>query len=211
MLILSPIEQFAVYPVIYLSNISYQLLLVVLCYLFFRNSYLLRNHIGWWYPQFINLQSKVFILLTIWFIILFSNLTGMIPYSSTLTAQIVIVLSISLPTFLSLNLIAIPVHTYNIFYLILPAGAPLLLTPVITILELISYIMRTLSLTVRLVANLLSGHILLKILIYAVLSSPFLALLFIPIFILEILVCFIQSYVFILLIINYYQDTFIAH
>jgi F0F1-type ATP synthase membrane subunit a len=95
--------------------------------------------------------------------------------------------------------------------LILPAGAPLALIPVISFLELFSYLIRVFSLTLRLFANMLSGHILMKIILYAVLSTPLLSLLLIPIVLLELMVACIQAYVFLTLTISYYQDVYVPH
>lgn len=135
----------------------------------------------------------------------------MMPFSNTITAQTVIVLSISIPLFFSINVLGITLHKFNFFYLILPAGAPLLLTPIIAFLEAFSYIIRVVSLTLRLFANLLSGHILMKIILYSILSIPFLSFLLLPIILLELMVACIQAYVFLTLTLSYYQDVFLPH
>lgn len=95
--------------------------------------------------------------------------------------------------------------------MILPAGAPLALIPVLAFLELFSYCIRVISLTLRLFANLLSGHILMKIILYAVLSTPLLSLLLLPIVLLELMVACVQAYVFLTLVLSYYQDIFVPH
>jgi F-type H+-transporting ATPase subunit a len=135
----------------------------------------------------------------------------MIPYSYTITAQAIIVFSIAIPTFISLNIIGLTYHRQNIFYLILPAGAPIFLTPAIAILELISYFIRPLSLTLRLSANMIAGHILMKILLYAIISTPLLSIVLLPIILLELLVALLQAYVFVILITSYYQDIMLPH
>ena len=135
----------------------------------------------------------------------------MVPYSNTITAQTVIVLSISVPTFIAINIVGIINHGFNIFYLILPVGVPLGLTPIIAAIETLSYFIRLLSITLRLFANMVSGHILVKIIIYALLSLPFLSLLLVPIIILELGITFIQAYVFLTLTLSYYQDVFLPH
>ena len=135
----------------------------------------------------------------------------MIHYNNTITAQTIIVLSISIPTFFAINIFGINLHSFNIFYLILPVGAPLLLIPVISFLELFSYLIRVFSLTLRLFANMLSGHILMKIILYAILNFPFLSILLIPIVLLELMVACIQAYVFLTLTISYYQDVIVPH
>jgi ATP synthase subunit 6 len=135
----------------------------------------------------------------------------MVPYSNTVTAQTIIVLCISVPTFIAINIVGIRNHGFNIFYLFLPVGVPMALTPVITAIETLSYFIRLLSITLRLFANMVSGHILVKIIIYALISMPLLSLLLVPIIILEIGIAFIQAYVFLTLVISYYQDVFLPH
>jgi ATP synthase subunit 6 len=135
----------------------------------------------------------------------------MIPYSVTITAQIAIVLSISLPTFLAINFLGIKLHRNNILYLFLPSGGPIAFIPFLVLLEIFSYIIRVFSLTLRLVANLISGHILMKILLYILINNLLIAPLLIPIILLEFFVAFIQSYVFLLLIIAYFNDVLYPH
>lgn len=213
----SPIEQFSIYPILQITNFSITLFIIfITIYLFtYLPSFILLKHFEYWYSNLINKENGIiFIIFTIWLIILFSNLIGMIPYSFTITAQMLLVLSISVPTFISLNLVGISHHYQNIFYLFLPAGVPLFLTPIISFIEMISYFIRVLSLTLRLSANLISGHILIKIILYALLSNffgLFYSLILILIVILELLVAFLQAYVFILLLISYYQDIVIPH
>lgn len=209
----SPIEQFKVYPVVQLSNVSfYLILIIILIYLFSKNESLFSYHIGWWYKNLINLEYYLFIFLTLWFLVLFANIIGMIPYSNTITAQIFLVFSLSLPTFIGINIIGITRHKGNLFYLILPAGAPIGLIPLIAILELISYLIRTLSLTIRLAANMIAGHVLIKILIYSLLGSlPLFSIILLPILLLELVVAFLQGYVFLTLVISYFQDILVPH
>lgn len=212
MLILSPIEQFQVFPVLFISNLSFYLVLIfILLLLIEKQPFIFQKHIQWWFPNFKSIESHLFILLTIWFMILFSNLIGMMPYSSTITAQIVMVICLSLPLFIAINIKGISLHGWNIFYLILPAGAPIALIPAIAALELLSYLIRVLSLTLRLGANMVAGHILMKIMLYALMSTPLAAVLIVPIVGLELMVAGIQAYVFLTLSLSYYQDVFLPH
>jgi ATP synthase subunit 6 len=210
-MIFSPIEQFAIFPILQISNLTVYLFLAILSFIFLNHQYLLQKHIEWWYPNFKNVESNLFIFLTIWFLILLCNLIGMIPYSNTITAQAVIVLSMSVPTFIAINILGISIHRWNLFYLILPAGAPLGLTPFIAVLETISYMIRTLSLTLRLSANMVAGHILMKILLYSLISLPFISPIILPIVVLELIVAGLQAYVFLTLVLSYYQDVLLPH
>lgn len=210
----SPLEQFTFVPILIFSNVSIYLLLLLSIFIILNyiHPYILQKHIEWWYPNFINIENKIFILLTIWLILLLSNLIGMIPYSLTLTAQTIIVLCISIPSFIAINLLGLKIHKWNIFYIFLPSGVPLSLIPLIIILEFIAYFVRVLSLTLRLCANMLSGHILIKIILYAFLSlNSLFSLILLPIIFLEIMVAILQAYVYILLIISYYQDILVSH
>lgn len=211
-MIYSPLEQFIIFSFFQWSNVSFTMLLILFFfYLLSKFNFLLSSHIEWWYDNIKIIPSHLFIILTIWFFILFSNLLGMVPYTSTLTAQFILVLSITIPLFIGINILGISLHGINIFYLILPTGVPFILIPYIVFLEFFAYFVRVLSLTLRLSANIIAGHILIKIMLTAFLSLPYLSFLLIPFVVLELLVAFLQSYVFITLVLSYYQDVFLPH
>jgi len=109
--------------------------------------------------------SKYFPIIFSVFLFLFScNLLGMIPYSFTVTSHIVITLAFSMLTFIGINIIGFRIHGFHLFSLFLPSGAPLVLAPLLIPIELVSYSFRLISLALRLFANMMSGHCLLKIL-----------------------------------------------
>jgi len=175
-------------------------------------STLLANHIEWWGGSISSeISDKLYIILTIWLFILFSNLLGMIPYTLTLTAQFIIVLSITIPVFIGINIYGLLLHGFNILYITLPTGVPLPLTPIISLLELFSYLIRILSLTLRLSANMIAGHILMKILLSVFISSPLSSFVLLPFVILELIVALLQGYVYTTLVISYYQDVLLPH
>ncbi len=103
-------------------------------------------------------------LFSIFSFIFFCNLLGMIPYSFTVTSHIVITLGLAMMAFLSINIIGIKTHGVHLLSLFLPPGAPLALAPLLVMIELVSYSFRVISLALRLFANMMSGHCLLKIL-----------------------------------------------
>ena len=103
-------------------------------------------------------------LFTIFSFIFFCNLLGMIPYSFTVTSHIVITLGLAMMAFISINIIGIRTHGVHLLSLFLPPGAPLGLAPLLVMIELVSYSFRVVSLALRLFANMMSGHCLLKIL-----------------------------------------------
>jgi ATP synthase subunit 6 len=103
-------------------------------------------------------------LFSIFSFIFFCNLLGMIPYSFTVTSHIVITLGLATMAFVSINIVGIKTHGIHLLSLFLPPGAPLALAPLLVMIELVSYSFRVVSLALRLFANMMSGHCLLKIL-----------------------------------------------
>ena len=103
-------------------------------------------------------------LFTLFLFILLSNVIGLIPYSFTVTSHIVITLGLATVAFTGINVIGLSIHGFHFFSLFLPAGAPLALAPLLIPIELVSYSFRVVSLALRLFANMMSGHCLLKIL-----------------------------------------------
>jgi F-type H+-transporting ATPase subunit a len=88
----------------------------------------------------------------------------MFPYSYTLTSGILITFYLSLKFFIGVNIIGIIKNKERFVDLFLPSGAPLIIIPFLCLIELVSYIARVFSLSIRLFANMMSGHTLLKIL-----------------------------------------------
>ena len=106
-----------------------------------------------------------FVFIFVLFIyILFSNLMGLIPYNFATTAHLVSTLSMSTSIWFGVTIIGLILHALRFFVLFSPEGTPLLLVPLLALIELISYIAKGLSLGIRLGANLISGHLLLLIL-----------------------------------------------
>jgi len=93
------------------------------------------------------------------------NLIGMVPYSFTITSHIIVTLMFSLMVYLGVMTIMIREHGFHALSVFLPAGAPFALYPLLIAIELISNVMRIVSLSVRLFANMMAGHILLKVLL----------------------------------------------
>jgi ATP synthase subunit 6 len=104
------------------------------------------------------------VLLSVFFFLLFCNLLGMVPYGFTVTSHIIITFSLALAIFIGINIIGIKTHGLHLLSLFLPSGAPLVMAPLLVFIEVVSYSFRVVSLSVRLFANMMSGHCLLKIL-----------------------------------------------
>jgi len=153
--------------------------------------------------------------------ILFSNVAGLVNWSHTITAHLIITFSLAF----SLNLGLFFYGTYkkqlDFFEMFSPPGVPIILKPLTTSIEVFSYLLRNFSLPIRLFANMLAGHILL-----AIISSSFFATSAFPAYneipyillildlvvasaisILEIAVAFIQAYVFCVLVAVYLRDS----
>ena len=162
------------------------------------------------------------IILTIFIYILSCNLIGMIPYSFTVTSHIVITLGLAIVAFTGINIIGLSIHGFHFFSLFLPGGAPLTLAPLLIPIELVSYSFRVVSLALRLFANMMSGHCLLKILagfawtmlsaggILSVVHLLPLVVIF-AIVGLELSIAFLQAYVFSVLLCIYLNDAISLH
>lgn len=160
------------------------------------------------------------LIINLFLVIMISNVLGLIPYSFTITAQFIVSLTFSLSIIIGVTLLGIFKHKFKFILLFVPKGLNQgyikLLIPLIFFIEIVSYLIRIISLSVRLSANLISGHTLLKILASFGYKLPpifyLLPVLFLScIFILEIAVAFIQSYVFTLLTLTYIKDCELLH
>ena len=161
-------------------------------------------------------------LFTIFSFIFFCNLMGMIPFSFTVTSHIVITLGLASMAFIGINIIGIKTHGFHMLSLFLPPGAPLALAPLLVMIELVSYSFRVISLALRLFANMMSGHCLLKILAgfaWTMLSAGGLLSIahFAPLIVifavvgLELAIAFLQAYVFTVLLCLYLNDAINLH
>lgn len=161
-------------------------------------------------------------IFTLFVFLLFGNLLGLIPYSYTFTSQIVVTFVMAAFVFLALTILALFKHGLHFFSFFVPAGAPKPLIPFLIIIEVISYFVRPVSLSVRLFANMLAGHTMLKVFAgLAVMISgvggaamagsvfPFIAL--IGLTGLEVLVAVLQAYVFTILTCMYLNDALHLH
>ncbi len=112
-----------------------------------------------------NVKQKFFPCILVTFLFLFfSNLQGMIPYSFTVTSHFLITLGLSFSLFLGITIVGFQKHGLHFLSFSLPAGVPLPLAPFLVLLELIPHCFRALSLGIRLFANMMAGHSLVKIL-----------------------------------------------
>ena len=155
-------------------------------------------------------------IFTLFLLILFGNLLGMLPYSYTFTSQIIITFFMAIIIFISVTVIGIFRHGFGFLSLFLPSGTPLVLQPLLFVIELISYCIRPISLSVRLFANMMAGHTMMKVFGGFVVSlgivGGWLPLSFsVALTGLEILVAFLQAYVFAILTCIYLNDALNLH
>jgi F-type H+-transporting ATPase subunit a len=161
-------------------------------------------------------------IFTLFIFLLFGNMLGLIPYSYTFTSQIVVTFAMAAFVFIGVTLVALIKHGLHFFTFFVPPGAPKVLIPFLVIIEVISYFVRPVSLSVRLFANMLAGHTMLKVFAgLAVLIGsaggvtvagsilPFFALLGLTG--LEVLVAGLQAYVFTILTCMYLSDALHLH
>jgi len=159
---------------------------------------------------------------SLFFFILIANLTGNVPYSFTITSSIIVSIGLSFTIFIGVTILGLSIHRLHFFSYFIPSGTPLALVPLLVLIELISYIARAGSLGIRLFANIVAGHTLLKILstfLYQMFSGSLviavLTLIPFSIFIaligLELAVSFIQAYVLTILTCSYIKDAIELH
>jgi F-type H+-transporting ATPase subunit a len=154
--------------------------------------------------------------------ILINNLIGMVPYSFASTSHFILTFALSFTVVLGATILGFQKHGLEFFSLLVPAGCPLGLLPLLVLIEFISYLARNISLGLRLAANILSGHMLLNILAgftYNIMTSGFIffflglvPLAFIIAFSgLELGIAFIQAQVFVVLTSSYIKDGLDLH
>lgn len=152
--------------------------------------------------------------------ILFGNLLGMIPLSFTFTSHIIVTFALAITVFILVTVIGLIRHGLHFFSLFFPAGAPVALAPLIVPIEILSYLSRPVSLSVRLFANMMAGHTTLHVFAGFAVSLaaivPFLGgvpplLLMIALTGFEILVALLQAYVFAILTCLYLRDAIELH
>lgn len=171
---------------------------------------------------YIRKQQYFVVLFYLFFTILLANLFGMVPYSFTITSSFIVTFFLAMTHFVAINHLAAVKHKWQVADLFLPSGAPLLIAPFLIFIEAVSYVARVFSLSIRLFANMMSGHALLKILIgfsWALLTSGSVMVLLAgfpwvivtAIMFLELLIAFLQAYVFTILITLYINDVLNMH
>jgi F-type H+-transporting ATPase subunit a len=233
----SPKEQYVIYPIF---NINFTINNVILYLMFagfltlllgkgIKRGKILSNNWGLIseslfrtillkIENFVGPKMSIYLPLfyTIFNLVLFSNLLGLVPYSTTPTVELVMTLSIAFTLLMGLLLVGFLTHKLYLLAIFLPGGTPLGLIPLKVALEIIAFVFRTISLGLRLAINLITGHLLLKVSIGFVwlgyIKGTSFLILAIPLVLLtaflslEILIAYLQAYILIFITIITLKD-----
>ncbi|MBN9086628.1 MAG: F0F1 ATP synthase subunit A [Reyranella sp.] len=155
-------------------------------------------------------------VLTLFVFILFCNVLGLIPYSFTATSHIVVTFAMAAVVFVGVTVIGFARHGAHFLSLFVPKGVPFVLLLLLVPIEIISYFVRPFSLSIRLFANMLAGHTMLKVfggfVVMLGIIGGWAPLAFIVVFTgLELLIAFLQAYVFAILTCLYLNDAIHLH
>lgn len=155
-------------------------------------------------------------IFTLFMFVLALNMLGMVPYSFTVTSHIIVTFALAAAIILGITVLGFIKHGIGFLRLFVPKGVPAILVPLIVVIEVISYLTRPVSLSVRLFANMMAGHTMLKVFGAFVVALGFLGgwapLAFMVGFTaLEVLVAFLQAYVFAILTCIYLNDALHLH
>lgn len=185
-MLFSPMEQFEIFPILTLgitiNNVIFYLLVGALISPILQYIGTAKGRIaepsGWGIisetlyrtvlyivQEYIGKKSTIYfpLIYTLFYLILFSNLIGMVPYSSTPTVEFVITQTLSITLLIGILILGFLTHSILLSAAFLPAGTPLPLTFMMIIIEVIAYTTRTLSLGLRLAINLITGHVQVKV------------------------------------------------
>ena len=245
----SALEQFQIFPLVYglhyyLSFTNQTLTIFIAFSFFFLTSFLVvENSAGFIIPgRFQTILETLYtisvntlyentgktgikffpFIFTVCLFVLLSNLIGLVPYSFTATSHLIITLAIALSLFVGIVSVIIKIHGLKSLQLFLPQGTSLALALLLVPIEIVSFIFKPLSLGVRLFANIIAGHTLLKVIggfswVMMLKSGILFSIHFFPLIILiflmglELGVGLIQTYVFLILISIYFREGINLH
>ena len=154
---------------------------------------------------------------SIFVFVLIANLFGMIPYAFTVTSHIIVTFALAMLVFLTVTIYGFMRHGAHFLNVFVPSGVPMYVLPLVVLIELISFLSRPISHSVRLFANMLAGHITLKVFAGFVAGllgagaalAPIAVLplaMVVALTALEFLIAFLQAYVFAILTCIYLND-----
>lgn len=154
-------------------------------------------------------------IFTLFMFILCANLVGIIPYTFTVTSHIIVTFALAAIVFLGVTFIGFAKHGAHFLKFFVPSGVPMVMLPLLVVIEVISYLTRPVSLSVRLFANMMAGHTMLKVFGGFVVSLGIFGILPLAFIValtgLEIVVALLQAYVFAVLTCIYLNDALHMH
>ncbi len=154
-------------------------------------------------------------IFTLFMFILVGNMLGMVPYSFTFTSHIAVTFAMAMVVFVGVTILGFAKHGIKFFTFFVPPGVPFWMWPLMIPIEIISYLSRPVSLAMRLFANMLAGHTLLKVFagfVPALGAAGIVPLAFVGALTgLELLIAFLQAYVFAILTCLYINDALHLH
>ena len=159
---------------------------------------------------------------TLFFFILFGNLLGVWPYDFTFTSHIAVTLTMALFVVIMVTFVALRIHGLHFFSYFMPAGVPIALAPLLIPIEILSYLSRIISLSVRLFANMMAGHVMLEVFgafvvmlggagLLGIIPAGFSLAVNVALIGFELLVATLQAYVFAILTCIYLHDAVHLH
>jgi F-type H+-transporting ATPase subunit a len=155
-------------------------------------------------------------IFSLFLFILFGNVLGMVPYNFTYTSHIIVTFGLAGFIFIGVTIIGLAKHGISFLKFFVPSGVPIALLPILIPIEVISYLVRPISLSLRLFANMMAGHTMLKvfasfIVLLGLLGgwAPLLLVIILTGF--EIMIAVLQAYVFTILCCLYLNDALNLH
>lgn len=219
----SPLEQFSIYPLGFISNLSFYvimnsiIILALIGITILNYQYRPINTVSFILETILDSiasthkiynYNKWIVCLVITLLILSFNIFSNLAYSYTITSHISITIYLSITVLIMSIIELIRSNGIQFFCIFIPNGTPLWLVPLLVLIETISYLARGLSLGLRLSANLLAGHSLMIILsLFIIHFNPILIILSLflitILYIMELLISILQTYVLLILMVSY--------
>jgi F-type H+-transporting ATPase subunit a len=154
-------------------------------------------------------------IFTLFMFVLASNMLGLVPYSFTVTSHIIITFALAATVFVGATVYGFVKHGFGYLKLFAPDGIPAVMLPLLIVIEVISYLSRPISLSVRLFANMMAGHTMLKVFGAFVVALGWAGVVPFVVMVgftgLEVLIAFLQAFVFAILSCMYINDALHPH
>lgn len=159
------------------------------------------------------------LIFTLFIFILIGNMLGMIPGSFTFTSHIIVTFAMAVAVFIGVTVLGFVIHGAHFLHFFVPTGAPKAMLPLLVPIEILSYCVRPISLSVRLFVNMMAGHTMMKVFAgfvvslggYYVLPGIFPLVIAVALTGFEIAVAFLQAYIFTVLTCIYLNDAIHMH